>query len=254
MNTKYLCALVLFAAACSGTQTTGGPGKSDTLELKKAAAAGTTPSTGDVCATEAWYGDGVCDTFCSQADSDCVPDGNTTVCADFVISDGKCARPESDPCRFQDGDCAATDPGGDGVVCTAISESSDGVCTRPESDPCRSQDPDCSPPDENGGGTYCAAISEEPDGVCKRPATDPCRAQDPDCRTPGEGNGGDTGGCIAVIEQSNGKCERPASDPCRSIDPDCDVACAQYVESPDGVCKRDPNDPCITQDPDCKVK
>ena len=223
MKTKFLCALVLFAAACSGTQTkTGGVQTSDTLALKKAAAEAAKTSahpSSDPCAVHSWYGDGVCDTFCAQADSDCVSDGTGTVCAAFSeVEDGTCSRPESDLCRFQDPDCRVPSTGG-------------------------------------GDGVACAAYIEQGDGVCKRAVDDPCRGQDPDCGTNGGGSAGssnDGPACIAIGEEPNGKCERPATDPCRSTDPDCVVACAQYIEAPDGVCKREPNDPCKSQDPDCK--
>jgi hypothetical protein len=44
--------------------------------------------------------------------------------------------------------CAAVDDGGenDGVVCAAFIEQPDGKCSRPDDDPCRSQDPDCTLP------------------------------------------------------------------------------------------------------------
>ena len=237
MKTKILCGLVLFAAACSGTQGKGDVGgNSDTLALKKAAAEAAGPgkpvASDDVCVKQAWYGDGVCDTFCAQNDADCIPDGTGTVCADFIEGpDGTCSRSKDDPCAFQDSDCGGLPPSpggcGDGIVCATISEAGDGVCKRPASDPCRTQDPDCVPSDAPGDN-------------------------DPG---PGDGNGSEPGTvCPAIIETANGKCERPFYDPCRSIDPDCAVACAAYVEQSDGECKRDPYDPCIAQDPDCKVK
>jgi len=245
MKMKYLGAVVLLLAGCSGTQTGSPSATDDTLALKKAAAeaasretaGGKDPATPseDPCAKHAWYGDGVCDSFCSQHDTDCVPDGtgDQTVCAAFVEqADGTCSRSENDPCRFQDPDCASETPpstgdGGGTVACAAISEVSDGVCKRADSDPCRFQDPDCTSGDGNPGTGG------------------------------GGGSGGGTGGgvaCPALIELANGKCERPPTDPCRSIDPDCNVACAAYVEQSDGACTRDPYDPCISQDPDCKPK
>ena len=243
MKTKYLGALFLLLAACSGKQVGGASSSDDTLALKKAAAEAASNDSSakgdpvatptDACAEHGWYGDGECDSFCPQRDTDCVSDGSgaQTVCATFVeVSDGKCSRAATDPCLFQDPDCSGQ-----------------------------------TPPSSGGGGTACATISEVSDGVCKRPDSDPCRFQDPDCTTGGGsdanpgGGTGDSGGsggvaCPALIELSNGKCERPASDPCRSIDPDCNVACAEYVEQSDGVCKRDANDPCIFQDPDCSAK
>lgn len=237
MNKKYLAALTLLLAACGGTHTTSDSGASDTLALKKAAAEAASKNLSggpnapqpseDVCNKHRWYGDGVCDSFCSDNDSDCVANGGSTVCAQFLeLEDGKCSRPENDPCRFQDADCASEVPptaaGGDQPVA-------------------------------------CALISEVNDGVCKRPDTDPCRLQDPDCQAlPGGGTGGAPGNgvaCPAIAEIANGKCERPDTDPCRSIDPDCvPVACTAISELPDGECKRDPSDPCIFQDPDCSAK
>src|SRR4051794_28892775 len=111
MNKKYLVALALALGACGGKQTGGETSGGDTLALKKAAAeAASKPvSSGesapqpadDVCAKQGWYGDGVCDSFCSKNDSDCVPNGGSTVCAEFLeLEDGTCSRPENDPCRF----------------------------------------------------------------------------------------------------------------------------------------------------------
>lgn len=245
MKTQYLGAVVLFLAACSGGQTTGGHGQTDQRELKRAAAEaagdGSADPASDVCAEHGWYGDGVCDSFCpsTQLDTDCVPDGDDTVCAQFTENrNGECDRSPNDPCLFQDPDCGASvppypgDPDGP-VACAAISEVSDGVCSRPESDACRTQDPDCLP---NGGGTG---------------------------GNPGTG-GGSTGGspgggvaCPAIYEYPNGVCSRADDDPCRLTDPDCrdsgGVACAEYIEEPNDVCERVPNDPCIFQDPDCNA-
>ena len=245
---RYLCAVALLLAACSGKQLDGSSTSEDTVALKKAAAEAasqeSTPATPsqDQCAAHSWYGDGVCDSFCPQHDSDCVSDGGgePTVCAQFVeVADGKCSRADGDPCRFQDPDCDVQTPpstGDGGVACAALSEVSDGVCKRPDSDPCRFQDPDCA----TGGGS---------DG---NPGSGGSSSGGG-----GNGSSGAPGGgvaCPAIAEVSNGKCDRPASDPCRSIDPDCTVACAEYIEQPDGVCKRDPNDPCLFQDPDCKAQ
>ncbi len=86
MNKKYLAALALALVACGGKQTGGDPSANGTLALKKAAAeaaskpvsgAASKPQpSGDVCAQYGWYGDGVCDSFCSNNDSDCVPNGH----------------------------------------------------------------------------------------------------------------------------------------------------------------------------------
>jgi len=250
MNTKYLGALVLLLAACSGKEM-GDPGAAgDTLSLKRAAAEAAAQQAPigddnapkpaeDACAQHSWYGDGVCDSFCSRHDTDCVPDGEQTVCADFIaLTDGTCSRPEADPCRFQDPDCAGQSKpnagSGSGVVCATISEVSDGLCGRPDSDACRFQDPDCLPLGGGAGGGSNGSGSAGGPGTTDPVGTGPV--------------------CPAIAEVANGKCERPASDPCRSIDPDCVVACAEYVEQADGVCRRDPNDPCIFQDPDCKQK
>jgi hypothetical protein len=242
MNKNYLAALALALAACGGKQTGGDSGANDTLALKKAAAeaaarevsdgASAPQPSGDVCAKYSWYGDGECDSFCANNDSDCVPNGTSTICAEFIeVEDGKCSRAEKDPCLFQDPDCPSEttpDPGSDGdVACALISEVSDGVCKRPEADPCRFQDPDCQPQSGGGNGTGGSSGGTDPGtGVI----------------------------CPAIAEVANGKCERPDTDPCRGIDPDCVVACAEFIEQSDGVCKRDAFDPCIFQDPDCRLK
>lgn len=233
MNTKYWCGLVLLVVGCSGGQTTGG-GDSEgsvTDQLKKAAAearAGSTPPSEDVCASEGWYGDGQCDTFCQDADSrDCTPDGDGFMCALFVEeANGFCSRRAYDPCISQDPDCSRlADP--DDFICPAIGYVPDGVCKDDPSNPCvYLSDPDCgrgSPPGEPREPIFCAAIAQEADGVCKDDPNDQCDVyQDPDCW---------------------GSTEPSPGEP---------VACAAYIELEDGVCRREPTDPCLFQDPDCK--
>ena len=192
MKTRSFAALLLLVAGCSGSTThdpdnTNNPSE---LERKRLAAESIAngSSMGDPCAANGWYGDGVCDSFCSGAgdatDTDCVPPepggSEPVVCAQFLeSSDLECTRSSDDPCLFQDPDC---DYPGDPcisqdpdcvVVCAAYIEESDGVCSRDANDPCRSQDPDCD--------VACAEYIEEPDGECTRPSTDPCMFQDPDC-------------------------------------------------------------------------
>lgn len=230
MKTMYLTSLVvvMMTAACSGGYTKGGddPGQSQN-ELKRIASQASAEGSadGDVCGQNRWYGDGVCDTFCQDADvADCGVGCGGVVCALFIEeSNGYCSRKDDDPCISQDPDCAgsvppdpAPYPGDDPVACAAIAEISDGVCKRDPADPCRFQDPDCvpdgtEPGDPGGGGS-----------------------------TPGDPGGG--GGS----EPGN---PGDPNDP--GIPP---IACAEYIELSDGVCKRDPADPCIFQDPDCNVK
>lgn len=204
MKSKYLSCLFLLVVACSGGQTTGGDkaGAQSVAQLKKAAAeahAKKEPQPGDVCAEHAWYGDGECDTFCQDFDSnDCVPaENDPVVCATFIeLSDGVCSRKPDDPCIGQDPDCTPGDdpvhshpqqpPGG--IVCPAIAEAPDGVCKVDLDDPCAAYiDPDCQN-GEGGGQTppptnpqVCAQYIEQPDGVCGRDPSDPCIFQDPDC-------------------------------------------------------------------------
>jgi hypothetical protein len=242
---KYLGALGLLLAGCGGQAAeAGGTSKQEQSALKKLAAesvaAGT--ATGDACATNGWYGDSVCDSFCADKDTDCVVTApeSATVCAEFEqVADGKCSRPPSDPCIFQDPDCGqATPPSpGGGVACAAISEAPDGKCSRPVSDACRWQDPDCVP------AVACPAIAGIPDGVCSLPYTDPCRGIDPDCivsTSPAPGGPGGSGGSGAGGADGGGS------------DPNPGVACAEYVMSSDGVCSLPPDDPCLFHDPDCK--
>jgi hypothetical protein len=225
MKTMYLTSLVvvMMTAACSGAQTQGGdePGQSQN-ELKRAAAQAMADGSaeGDVCGQNRWYGDGVCDTFCQDADV-----------ADCSVGCG-------------------------GVVCALFIEESNGYCSRKAEDPCISQDPDCVdavPPDPapypGDEPVACAAIAEIGDGVCKRDPADPCRFQDPDCTVdvhpiepPGMGGGSEPG------DPGGGGGSEP-TDP--AVPP---IACAEYIELSDGVCGRDPADPCIFQDPDCNVK
>lgn len=275
MRTTAFAALLLLVAGCSGSTADDGSTNSNELERKREAAeaAADGSSAGDACAENAWYGDGVCDSFCAQADTDCVPPDpgdDPVVCALFLEeSDAVCSRPADDPCRYQDPDCseppAGTDPD-DPVACAAISEIPDGVCSRPETDPCRSQDPDCV---DSGGGTppggYNCDLSNVSCEIVEPTCADgevptasgycygPCVPKD-QCAPQGVA-------CAAYIEESDGVCSRPETDPCRSQDPDCvgggsdpgddDVACAEYIEESDGECSRPASDPCKFQDPDC---
>jgi hypothetical protein len=233
----WLAAPVAFACSGSTTDST----------MTKQQAAQSDLGDRDVCAEMSWYGDGECDTFCTDDDTDCIhaPGEVGPVCAAFSEApNGVCGRAADDVCRMQDPDCAGTTPPpDDGVVCALYIEESDGVCSRPDNDPCRSQDPDCT----GGDGVACLLYIEESDGVCSRPADDPCKSQDPDCVDGGVA-------CDTFLEEPNGICGRDPNDPCIFQDPDCDdgVVCALYIEEPDGVCSRADDDPCRSQDPDCK--
>jgi len=274
MKSRIFAALFVLAAGCSGATSDDNGTSNGELERKRIAAEQTADgtSTGDPCAENEWYGDGVCDSFCAKADTDCVqPDpggggGDEPVyCAAFSETlDGVCSRPDDDPCRFQDPDCTGDQPvvpdPDDPVACAAISEVSDGVCKRPDDDPCRFQDPDCIEPipvDPPPGGYNCdlsmvsceivepvCADGEVPtaNGLCYGPCVPKDQCADP---------GGVV--CAAYIEEPDGVCSRPADDPCRSQDPDCNVACPEIIEEPDGVCSRPDTDPCRGQDPDCVV-
>jgi hypothetical protein len=285
MRRRFLFALTMTLAGCGGS-TAGGGDSALTSKSEAATKVASGESIGNACSANHWYGDGACDTFCPDEDTDCVAAGEPVVCDSFLeVSDGKCGRADSDPCRSQDPDCDGQgtpsnpgttnpDPGKPGVA-----------------------------PDEP---TYCAAISEVPNGKCGRAADDPCRFQDPDCtNTPGPARDCDTSkvtcetfapvtcpdgqvptvvnrcygecvpkeqcapiACPAIALAPDGVCSPPTSGPCSLVDPDCTsggaggssgtggssgggVACAEYIEAPDGVCSRKSDDPCIFQDPDC---
>jgi len=140
---RKIIGLFFITLGCSSA-TNGAPSSSETSKLAAAEAHAKGTSTDDSCASNAWYGDGECDTFCANTDTDCIPKNDDTrgepiLCAEFIEnSDGVCSRKDSDACRFQDPDC-----GKQGTVCAAISELPDGTCGRKADDPCRSQDPDC---------------------------------------------------------------------------------------------------------------
>ena len=244
---KYFGALGLLLAACGG-QASGGVSEQDQSALKKAAAESVANGTasGDACAKNGWYGDKVCDTFCADHDTDCVPSNDkATVCAEFVEApNGICSRKPDDPCIFQDPDCKQGTPpnaGSGAVVCATLSEVSDGKCGRPESDVCRWQDPDCQL------GFACPAIEEAPDGKCSRPATDQCQSIDPDCASGGPTPGSDVDGGAAGSSTDGGG---SAGDSGGSSSGG-GVACAEYVMQSDGKCSLPPDDPCLFHDPDC---
>ncbi len=262
----------ILAFGCSGQTTSGADG----VLTKLQAAEG--QGEGDICATQNWYGDKQCDTFCERADTDCeTAPGKPIVCAAFVEEqDGKCTRKPTDPCRAQDPDCGQ-DPTKpiDGVVCAMLSEVSDGKCSRESSDPCTFQDPDCS-------GSACPEFVEVSDGKCSRAPDDLCRSQDPDCVVactmmalapdgvcrpvaPGPCSMPDpdcytckaaTGGAAMMPAPiSDEICTPPLVGACGVVmeDPDCNVICQKPVAAPisDGICTTS-TDPCLA-DPDCNV-
>lgn len=267
MKTKYLGGLVLLMVACSGGQTTGGHGEQSTLELKRAAAEahakGQKPN-GDVCATNGWYGDGECDTFCQDADTtDCVVDPDPgPVCAAFIeLSDGVCSRPIDDPCRGQDPDCTDVPPQCEGIP--LIAYPSDGVCD--PADPCSTDwDPDCSvEPDP----PHCGYLIEGPlprDGVCMVDPNNPCaEIEDPDCRDepPVCPPAASAPGIAAPAFPFDGVCHVDPNDPCVEMnDPDCHagptIDCREqpgFQQPANGVCNTDPSNICVAlNDPDCR--
>ena len=83
MKSRYLAALLLLVAGCSGSTTEGPTASGSELERKRIAAEEAADDSGDVCAQNEWYGDGQCDSFCPGADTDCVPSSDPVVCADF---------------------------------------------------------------------------------------------------------------------------------------------------------------------------
>lgn len=270
------CALPL--AACSGSARSD-TGSTGDLKSQAAADLESGKATGDPCATNAWYGDGACDTFCPVSDTDCAPTGDPIVCATFLeVSDGKCSREPTDPCLSQDPDCGASTPPdpGDPVYCAAILEAANGECSRAPDDPCQFQDPDCvTVPPEPPGGYDCdashivcmtfAAVAPCPEGQaysvvdgcygkcvpladCAPLPTEPlydCDTTKITCQTFAPVICPD--GTVPTVE--NG-CYGPCvpSTQCLPTDP---VACIMISETPDGVCSRTIDDPCRFQDPDC---
>jgi hypothetical protein len=185
-------------------------------------------------------------------------DPNAPVACTLIseVADGVCARPDSDPCRFQDPDCSAEAEGYDcdvsQVLCRKAVQCDEGKVPTVLGScygPCVAAD-QCKPA-EDPGAVACALFIEESDGVCSRSPDDPCKAQDPDCASTEEPTV-----CALFIEESDGVCSRSPDDPCKAQDPDCasteePVACLLFIEAPDGVCSRAADDPCKGQDPDC---
>ncbi len=265
----WASALLLLAVGCSGS-TDDSMGKSVAEQKREAAnsvASGDTSA--DVCAENGWYGDGVCDSFCADNDTDCAVVGEPILCAEFIeLEDGVCSRQPSDPCIFQDPDCNLSTPGdpGDDTACALIAELPNGTCNRSPDDPCAFQDPDCG----NGGGAGGSGSGGSSGGYDCDVSQVTCEiaVNCPDGEVP-TANGLCYGPCVpkelcaepepvvcaAYIEESDGVCSRAADDPCRSQDPDCvddgGAICLEYIEAPDGVCGRASDDPCIFQDPDC---
>lgn len=192
MRRHVLCALVLTAIGCSGAVDGTSTLQQQKLAAANARAQGT--AEGDACAQHRWYGDGECDTFCADTDSDCIPGGKAIVCAQFIeTSNGVCERPTTDACRFQDPDCSTppSSPGAGGsssgtppgsVACALVSEVPNGSCDRAESDPCRFQDPDCN---TGGGGAPTAIDCDISKIVCQTFAAVVC----PDGQVPSVVNG-----------------------------------------------------------------
>jgi hypothetical protein len=237
--------LVMLAAGCS-TEVEPAPEALSKVDAASALNAGTL--TYDACARYGWYDDDVCDTFCTQTDTDCSSDGGPVMCAQFIEeSDAKCSRKGDDPCRFQDPDCNVSAPPndpGDDTVCALFVSLPDGVCSRAADDPCRRQDLDC-------GARICWNVRPDtPDGDCRLE----CYDSDPDCKVkplPTDDN------CESFVPFGlDGVCNFPEGHQCRSYDDDCTdggdgIVCAAYIEETNGICSRPSVDPCRHQDPDC---
>src|SRR5687767_6124864 len=73
--------LVMLAAGCS-TEVEPAPEALSKVDAASALNAGTL--TYDACARYGWYDDDVCDTFCTQTDTDCSSDGGPVMCAQFI--------------------------------------------------------------------------------------------------------------------------------------------------------------------------
>jgi len=234
-----LCWLALLAVGC-------GAAESDSPELEDTNASATQAELRDDSSRDTDAAGG------GNASSD--PDAPVACTLILEVADGVCGRPDSDPCRSQDPDCAGAS--GEGydcdvsqVLCRKAVQCDEGKvptvlgsCYGPcvPADQCK--------PAEDPGAVVCALFIEESDGVCSRSPDDPCKAQDPDCSE-------EPVACLLFIEAPDGVCSRPADDPCKAQDPECTTAgptaCAAFIEAPDGVCSRPANDPCKGQDPEC---
>ena len=95
---RSFCAVVIAACAllvvsCADTGGDPADGTSDNAQVKEQARTQALANGGkndlgeDICATYGFYGDGVCDTWCSEPDSDCGPcDYPDLVCADDELA------------------------------------------------------------------------------------------------------------------------------------------------------------------------
>ncbi|MCA9582641.1 MAG: hypothetical protein KC416_12660 [Myxococcales bacterium] len=209
--------LVLALAGCtSGTSSSDpagstfqksffGSGKFDsTLEGKICADAGLPPGC-DICDALGYYGDGECDTFCAQADSDCgqacVSDINcpAVYCITTPCPQPKCIGGE---CRLLTG-CEAQDATGTGLCEAFFGYAWNGfACTGLSG--CSCEGADC-------GKTFGSQSEcEQAYGQCFE--TDPCDAQD----------AGGTGPCQAIVGYVWDGKSCTSSSGCTCTGKDCD--------------------------------
>jgi hypothetical protein len=127
--TALFLALPTFALAACGSSVSGGGAYT---KAEASALHGVDPQGNDLCASEGWYGDGVCDSFCPQADTtDCQTPGQCPATDDpavhYVSTDpGACATADfacastSVPFDSTECGCGCIDVQGPGPVCGGL--------------------------------------------------------------------------------------------------------------------------------------
>lgn len=208
-NIAVFFGLFALAWGCGGTiEQPGQP----SISKQQAQQLGKADWWDDLCEAYGWYGDGVCDEFCPQPDSDCLPPGHRPVC----LQQGT----EQEGWYWQDSgelikqaDCAGAGP----TRCVAISSRSEGWAS--DEGGFIIYDPDChramgialwgescgedGPTCYQEGNLFCDGT-----GTCRSDGT--CR-EDADCSLPG--NDWSHARCIGYAVCRQDSCEWVCGQP-----------------------------------------
>jgi hypothetical protein len=148
---RLLLLCLALASACLSTP--------ESTKEQARALNGMTDQGDDICAMEDWYGDGICDEFCPEADSDCVTCFAFPGCeADEVMYDTASECPQDTTCR-EVSLCGSTIWCSGGVACLAYPSCEPGDTAYEREEDCPASGA-CSPSSICGSTVWCHSSSD----------------------------------------------------------------------------------------------